>query len=48
MVCLICERIKMILEGRNPYFVCEIETGYVVLGDLQRIKDTLYSYVKNI
>lgn len=38
MGCLICERIKMILEGRNPYFVCELETGYVVLGDHQRFK----------
>lgn len=34
-MCLICDRIKMIQENRNPYFVKELETGYVVLGDHQ-------------
>ena len=38
MSCLICERIKLIKEGKNPYFVIELETGYVVLGDHQRFK----------
>ena len=38
MSCLICDRIQMIKEGKNPYFVCELETGYVVLGDHQRFK----------
>ena len=38
MGCLICERIQMIKEGKNPYFVCELETGYVVLGDHKRFK----------
>lgn len=38
MSCLICERIQMIKDGNNPYFVCELETGYVVLGDHQRFK----------
>lgn len=33
--CLICDRIKLILEKENPYFVCEMETGYVVIGDHQ-------------
>jgi diadenosine tetraphosphate (Ap4A) HIT family hydrolase len=33
--CLICERIQRIQEGKNPYFVCELETGYVVMGDHQ-------------
>lgn len=37
-MCLICDRIKMILENRNPYFVKELETGYVVLGDHQHFK----------
>lgn len=37
-MCLICERIKMIQEGRNPWFVKELETGYVVLGDHQHFK----------
>ena len=38
MNCLICDRIQMIKEGKNPYFVCELKTGYVVLGDHQRFK----------
>ena len=33
--CLICDRIKTIKDGANPYFVQEFETGYVVLGDHQ-------------
>ena len=33
--CLVCERIQMIKENNNPYFVKELETGYVVLGDYQ-------------
>lgn len=36
MGCLICEWIEQIQKGCNPYFVCELETGYVVLGDHQR------------
>ena len=35
MRCLICERINMIKQGNNPYFVKELETGYVVIGDYQ-------------
>lgn len=38
MGCLICERIEMIKEGKNPYFVMELETGYVVMGDHQHFK----------
>ncbi|MGT2910461.1 HIT family protein [Streptococcus cameli] len=34
-MCLICERIGAIKNGRNPYFVAELETGYVVIGDHQ-------------
>ena len=34
-MCLICERIEMIKKGENPYFVKELETGYVVIGDFQ-------------
>ena len=36
--CMVCERIDWIKEGRNPYFVRELHTGYVVIGDHQRIK----------
>lgn len=34
-MCMICDRIKMIMNGTNPYFVKELETGYVVIGDYQ-------------
>ena len=37
-MCLICDRIKMIKEKRNPYFVKELCSGYVVLGDFQHFK----------
>lgn len=37
-MCLICDRIQMIKEGNNPYFVKELETGYAVLGDNQYFK----------
>ncbi len=36
--CFICERIDWIKEGTNPYFVAELETGYVVIGDHQYFK----------
>ncbi|WP_353989977.1 HIT family protein [Pediococcus argentinicus] len=36
--CLICQRILMIKDGNNPYFVKELETGYVVIGDTQYFK----------
>lgn len=34
-MCLICDRIEMIKQRTNKYFVAELETGYVVLGDNQ-------------
>ncbi|MGN0998234.1 MAG: HIT family protein [Faecousia sp.] len=37
-MCLICDRIRMIQDGTNPYFVKELETGYVVIGDHQHFK----------
>ncbi len=44
-MCLICDRIKMIKNGTNPYFVKELETGYVVIGDHQHFKGyTLFLY----
>ncbi len=36
--CLVCGRIAETLAGKNPYFVKELETGYVVLGDYQRFE----------
>lgn len=44
-MCLICDRIKMIQNGTNPYFVKELETGYVVIGDNQHFRGyTLFLY----
>lgn len=37
-MCFICDRIEMIKKGINPYFVKELETGYVVIGDNQHFK----------
>lgn len=31
--CLIGNRIEMIKKGTNKYFVKELETGYIVIGD---------------
>ena len=36
--CLICSRIEDIKQNRNPHFVIELETGYVVIGDNQFFK----------
>jgi len=33
--CLICNRIQQIKEGKNRYFVKELPSGYVVIGDHQ-------------
>ena len=35
MSCFVCERIEMIQSSSNPYYVYELETGYVVIGDYQ-------------
>ena len=37
-MCMICDRINMIKEDSNPWFVKELETGYVVIGDNQHFK----------
>lgn len=44
-MCFICDRIEMIKNGSNPYFVKELETGYVVIGDNQHFY-TRCSYIK--
>jgi diadenosine tetraphosphate (Ap4A) HIT family hydrolase len=36
--CFICNRIDLIKKGDNPYFVKELSTGYVVIGDNQYYK----------
>ena len=44
-MCFICDRINMIKNGENPYFVKELKTGYVVIGDHQHFKGyTLFLY----
>ena len=37
-MCFVCDRISMIKKGTNPFFVKELETGYVVIGDHQHFK----------
>lgn len=36
--CFVCNRIEMIKKGKNPYYVKELKTGYVVVGDVQRFR----------
>ena len=36
--CAVCQRIALTKQGGNRYFVRELETGYVVLGDYQRFR----------
>ena len=44
-MCGVCDRIQMIKDGTNPYFVKELETGYVVIGDFQHFMGyTLFIY----
>ena len=44
-MCMICDRIKMIKQGTNPWSVKELETGYVVIGDNQHFNGyTLFLY----
>ncbi len=48
-MCMICDRIKMIKSGANPYFVKELETGYVVIGDNQHFKGyTLFLFKEHV
>ena len=37
-MCFVCDRIKMIEAGTNPYFVKELKTGYIVIGDYQHFR----------
>lgn len=48
-MCMICDRIRMIKSGTNPYFVKELETGYVVIGDNQHFKGyTLFLFKEHV
>ncbi|HYF65153.1 MAG TPA: HIT family protein [Herpetosiphonaceae bacterium] len=33
--CLVCQRIAAIQAREDPYFVAEVDSGYIVLGDYQ-------------
>ena len=47
--CLICNRIDQIQEDTNPYFVAELGTGYVVLGDFQHFHGyTLFLFKQHV
>jgi diadenosine tetraphosphate (Ap4A) HIT family hydrolase len=45
--CPICERISLIKKGKNPHFVKEMESGYLVLGDHQFYKGYSVLLCKN-
>lgn len=45
--CLVCERIELIKNNQNPYFVKELETGYVVLADHQSYRGYTLFLCKN-
>ncbi len=48
-MCKICDRIKETKAGNNPFFVKELETGYVVIGDFQHfIGYTLFLYKDHV
>ena len=36
--CMVCDRIELTKRGENPFFVRELQTGYVVIGDYQRFE----------
>lgn len=47
-MCFICDRIEMIRNGTNPWFVRELETGCVVIGDNQHFRGcTLFLYKRH-
>lgn len=47
--CLICERIQSIRKNENPYFVKELNSGYVALGDFQYYKGyTLFLFKQHV
>ena len=44
-MCFVCDRIKETRVGNNPFFVKELETGYVVIGDYQHFKAVSYTHL---
>ncbi len=48
-MCGVCERIKETSDGKNPFLVKELETGYVVIGDFQHFKGyTVFLYKDHV
>ena len=48
-MCIICDRIQKIKDGTNPYFVKELDTGYVVIGDNQHFRGyTLFLFKEHV
>lgn len=48
-MCEVCDRIELIKKKQNPYFVKELETGYVVIGNYQHFKGyTLFLCKKHV
>ncbi len=48
-MCLVCDRIGQIRRGENPYFVRELKSGYVVIGDHQHFYGyTLFLYKNHV
>ena len=49
----VCERVKETKEGKNPFLVKDLETGYVVIGDEKKDEDTAinagcrFEYIEN-
>jgi diadenosine tetraphosphate (Ap4A) HIT family hydrolase len=47
--CEICSRIESIKSGKNRFFVQELKTGYVVLGDYQTFRGyTLFLFKHHV
>lgn len=47
-MCLICDRIEMIKRGENKFFVKQLQTGYVVIGDVQHFRGyTLFLFKRH-
>ena len=44
--CFICKQIREIREGRNKFFICELEFSYVVLSDAQVYPGYALVYLK--
>ena len=37
MANLIEQRVEMALNGQNPFVICKMQSGWLVIGDVQRL-----------